>query len=68
MWINRRDPLEWPAHSPKLTPSDFFFEVTSNREFMLRNLDNTEHKDRITKTCAKMNPETFELKLFLYIR
>ncbi|XP_066157702.1 uncharacterized protein [Euwallacea fornicatus] len=24
-WIGRRDPIEWPARSPDLTPLDFFF-------------------------------------------
>ena len=30
-WIGRRGPIEWPARSPDLTPTDYFFMGSDQR-------------------------------------
>jgi len=46
-WIGRRGPLEWAAHSPDLTPWDFFLGVSLRAKSIphdLKNLEELEQK------------------------
>ena len=37
-WIGRRGSIEFPPHSPDLTPLDFFYGDTSKIRFIAQNL------------------------------
>ena len=62
-WIRRGEPVTWPAHSPDLSPLDFFFwghikslmyqsPVESAEDLVVRNI--------VAADKISMTPETFK--------
>ncbi|CAH1104615.1 unnamed protein product, partial [Psylliodes chrysocephalus] len=59
-WIGRRDPIEWPARSPDLTPLDFFLWGHLKSFVFKTKPDSIEDlRQRIITECSNIPREVF---------
>jgi hypothetical protein len=57
-WIGRRGPIEWPARSPDLTPTDFFlWGVIKDRVYVTEHGNLEELKEAITAEIRSLPVE-----------
>ena len=57
-WIGRRGPLEWPAHSPDLTPCDFWLWGMLKDEVYREKINNLDElKQKITDAIANIRQD-----------
>ncbi|KOC61821.1 hypothetical protein WH47_06159, partial [Habropoda laboriosa] len=55
---DRVRPVSWPAHSPDLTPPDFFlWEISKNIVHQNNPITPQHVKQRLVAACATINPE-----------
>ena len=58
-WIGRRGPIDWPAHSPDLTPMDFFFwGVLKDKVYSQKPRSVDDLKDYIRDAFLEINVQS----------